>query len=76
MRLTTGGTNNKFVEQSNAMRKLIAFVLVLMVALNIAVLLSAESRAAGTTEKCSAKQTLKIDLRNVNPGLFPSLLKF
>lgn len=76
MRLTTGGANNRFVEQSNAMRKLIAFVLVLMVALNVAVLLSAESKAACTTEKCSARQMLKIDLRDASPGLFPNLLKF
>jgi hypothetical protein len=76
MRLTTGFVNDSFAQQSNSMKKLIAFVLVLLVTLNVAVLLSSRPKNANAAGKCSALKMPKIELTGLNPGVFPGLIKF
>lgn len=59
------------------MRKLIAFVLLVMVALNVAVMVSAKPKGCEEPDrKCAAVKLPKLELTNLNPGFFPGLLKF
>ncbi|WP_172623077.1 hypothetical protein [Flavisolibacter ginsenosidimutans] len=57
------------------MKKLIAFVLILMIALNAAVFLQ-RSEAKQEGEQTLALKMPRIDLNDVKPGILPGLLKF
>ena len=75
MRLISANYTLSFVLQQPAMKKLIAFVLILMIALNAAVLLQ-KSEARQEGEKTLALKISRIDLKDVKPGILPGLLKF
>lgn len=55
------------------MKKLIAFVLLLLVVLNVTLWRTSEEQKE---EKAVSLKLSKIELRNVLPGTFPGLLKF
>ena len=75
MRLTSDGDKSRFAVQSTHMKKLIAFVLILMVVLNLVVLLSRSEAKAGD-EGCTALKLLDIKLSEIKPGILPGLIKF
>jgi len=75
MRLISANYTLSFVLQQPAMKKLIAFVLILMIVLNAAVLLQ-KSEARQEGEKTLALKISRIDLKDVKPGILPGLLKF
>ena len=58
------------------MKKLIAVVVILMVALNILALMpKTSSQAEADKKECMLLKRPKIDLSEVNPGIIPNLLK-
>lgn len=75
MRLTTAHVKTSFVLQLMHMKKLMAVVAILVLALNVAMLLPKRS-AKAESNKGSFLKLSKIDLSEVKPGILPGLLKF
>ena len=76
MRLTTSLVEIRFALQLHVMKKLVALVVVLVIALNIFALMpKASAKTEIDKKECCLFKRPKIDLSNVNPGILPSLLK-
>lgn len=75
MRLRSGLLQNSFVAQSRVMKKLLAFLLILLVALNVALLLQ-KKEGKTQDDKALALTMPKLDLKDFKPGILPGLVSF
>jgi hypothetical protein len=74
MRLPTAYANSSFVAQSDAMKKLIAVVVLLIIVLNALVILPKAAPKNESKELSLAKRP-GIEIKEISPVLFPSFLK-
>ena len=75
MRLTTALWKVSFATDLHAMKKMIVVIVIAIIVLNAIVLLRGLSSSKADVEECSISIP-KIELKEVQPGLIPNLLKF